>query len=326
METKKIDHFYEVQTQMHTLVQKRKHLQMKAGQKLVHCKLRGSEDIAEEFKRLVKLKSLGTYFAVREAQMQPLIATNDILPSKEAQRRIEGTEREIFALLSADNAKHEAPSSNGQGDFQLSNCLEIVNEKLLSLNSKLKTLSLVESELDEKDVYTNDGFLKRDVEMKESLQKEKQDLETKMGTLEKGVQGLTSVLEEDKMQLSEAEGKITALQSLTNSKKQDIQNADAAFRDEREQSSRLREERNRILCRALLQRKTLNVEMTEDLKIKTTESLHTKKQDIESELRERSAKLRMLKMKEADLNAEEKNLKVAGQTQQAQLEEVCQLS
>lgn len=322
MVTKKIDHFYEVQRQMHAIVEKRARLQRNAGQKLVHCKLRGNEGIAEEFKQLVKLKSLGTYYAVKEAQMQPLIANNTILPSKEVQSRIEGTEREIFSLLSADNVKSEAINYVQKSDITLSNCLELVNEKLNILNNKLQHLSLVEAELDEKDVYTNDGFLKRDVEMKENMLNEKAQLESQTSALETRVQQSTSLLEEEKMQLSAAEGKITGLKNVTSSKKEDIQIANAAYREARDQCSILREERNMILCKTLLQRKALKLEMPDDLAVKATESLHTKKEDIDKLIRERSETLKMLKLKEADLDAEEKNLEVTAQSHQAELEQV----
>ena len=322
METTKIDHFFDVQRQMQTVVQKRENFQRKAGRKLIHVKLKGHEDIANEFKRLAKLKMSGTYYEVKGAQMQSLITVDEVQPSKEVQRRIEGTEREIFGLLSAENAKSEVAGLQRLVDINMANCLNVLKERNNQLKMKLQELSKVEAEFSQSDHYTTDGFLKRDVNIRDQLVKEKQQLESKLSSLEKDVQQSSASLEESNMQLNEAESKVSTYKGAVNSKREEIQNLNNKFANARAESSSKRDERNATLCRVLLQRRALKLDLNDDLKLKATESLHTKKDDIETQLKEKSEKLKTLKLMEAELDAEEKALDATQQSTYAQLEEV----
>ena len=322
MEATKIDHFFDVQRQMHTVVQKRTNFQRKAGSKLIHVKLKGHEDIANEFKRLARLKMDGTYYAVKGAQMQSLITVDEIQPSKEVQRRIEGTEREIFGLLSAENAKSEVAGIQKLIEINMSNCLKVLKERNDQLKAKLSELSRVEAEFGKSDHYTTDGFLKRDVDTRNNLLKDKQELENKLSALEKDVQQSTASLDESNMQLSEAESKVATFKGVVNTKREEIQTRNIAFAEARALSSANRDVRNETLCRVLLQRRALKLDLNDDLKLKATQSLHSRREDIEKELKEKSEKLRTLKLKEVELDAEEKALDASQQSTQAQLEEV----
>lgn len=322
METTNVDHFYDVQRQMHSVIQKRKNFERKAGQKLIHVKLKGHEDIANEFKRLAELKARGTYYEVKGSQMQSLIKIDEVQPSKEVQRRIEGTEREIFGLLSAENAKSEVAGINKLIEINLSNCLKVLKERNDVLKTKLSELSKVEADFGENDHYTTDGFLKRDVSTRDSLSKEKQQLETKLSSLEKEVQQSTAGLEESNMLLSEAESKVVTYKGVVDTKRAEIKEQSSSFAETRAQSSANRDLRNEVLCRVLLQRKSLNLDSIDDLKLTATQSLHSRREDIEKELKEKGEKLRLLKLREAELDAEEKTLDATQQSKVAQLEEV----
>ncbi|XP_063688928.1 myosin-11-like [Bolinopsis microptera] len=321
MEATKIDHFFDVQRQMHSVVQKRANFERNAGNKLIHVKLKGHEDIANEFKRLARLKMSGTYYAVKEAQMQSLITMDEIQPSKEVQRRIEGTEREIFGLLSAENAKSEVAGVNKLIEINMSNCLKVLKERNDQLKAKLSELCKVETEFGKNDHYTGDGFLKRDVGTRDNLLAEKKQLEEKLSNLEKDVQQSTASLEESNMQLTEAESKVETYKGAVTNKRKEIQKQNYASADARAQSSANRDLRNEALCRVLLQRKALKLESKEDLRVEASHSLHSRREDIEKDLNEKSEKLRMLKLKEAELDAMEKALDESQQTKQAQLEE-----
>jgi len=322
MEATKVDHFFDVQRQMHTIVQKRANFERKAGNKLVHVKLKGHEDIANEFKRLARLKMSGTYYEVKGAQMQSLITMDEIQPSKEVQRRIEGTEREIFGLLSAENAKSEVAGIHKLIDINMSNCLKVLKERNDQLKAKLGELSKIETEFGKSDHYTTDGFLKRDVTTRDNLLKEKQQLENKLSALEKDVQQSTASLDESNTQLSEAESNVATFKGVVNTKREEIQKRNNSFAEARAQSSTNRDVRNEILCRVLLQRRALKLDLNDDPKIEATQSLHSRREDIEKELKEKSEKLKTLKLKEAELDTEEKALDVSQQSKQAQLEEV----
>jgi len=322
MDATKIDQFFDIQRQMHTVVQKRKNFQRKAGNKLIHVKLKGHEDIANEFKRLARLKMSGTYYEVKGAQMQSLITIDEVQPSKEVQRRIEGTEREIFGLLSAENAKSEVAGIQKLIEINMSNCLKVLKERNDQLKAKLSELSKVEAEFGKSGHYTTDGFLKRDVSTRDNLLQEKQQLENKLSVLEKDVQQSTASLDESNMQLNEAESNVSTFKGVVNTKREEIQKLSNAFAEARAQSSANRDIRNGTLCKVLLQRRALKLDLNDDLKLKATQSLHSKKEDIEKELKEKNEKLRILKLREAELDAEEKTLDASQQTKQAQLEEV----
>merc|ERR1712176_403947 len=322
MDATKIDQFFDIQRQMHTVVQKRKNFQRKAGNKLIHVKLKGHEDIANEFKRLARLKMSGTYYEVKGAQMQSLITIDEVQPFKEVQRRIEGTEREIFGLLSAENAKSEVAGIQKLIEINMSNCLKVLKERNDQLKAKLSELSKVEAEFGKSGHYTTDGFLKRDVSTRDNLLQEKQQLENKLSVLEKDVQQSTASLDESNMQLNEAESNVSTFKGVVNTKREEIQKLSNAFAEARAQSSANRDIRNGTLCKVLLQRRALKLDLNDDLKLKATQSLHSKKEDIEKELKEKNEKLRILKLREAELDAEEKTLDASQQTKQAQLEEV----
>lgn len=321
-EAAKLDHFYDVQRQMMAAVQKRKNYQATTGGKLVHVKLKGHEDIANEFKRLVKIKSAGTYYAVKGAQVQSLISIDQIKPSKEVQRRIEGTEREIFSLLSAENAKSQISQDYKLIDININNCMAVLKQENSKLNGQLDLLATVEADFGKSNHYTNDGFLKRDVETRDKLKKDKSVLESKLSALEKVVQQSTATLDEGNMQLNEAEAKVTTFKGVVNNKREEIQKINKSLADARAITSEERNARNDNLCKVLLQRRALNLEINDDLKLKATQSLHARKSDIEKELKGKSEKLRSLKLKESDLGAEEKAVEAARRNKEAELEQV----
>jgi len=320
-QVKKLDHFNDVKRQMNASVEKRSNLQRKVGQKLVHCKLKGHEDVSDEFKRLIKIKVQGTHYAVKEAQMQPLIAKDTVLPSKAVQTRIEGCEREIFSLLSTENDRSGAEKSDVKIDMD--NCLNVLNSRHDNLQIKLEELGRIEKDLGQQEPFTEEGFHERDVQLHDSLQKDKEELEMEFSLIERNVQQSSSGLDESKVQLREAEAKITTLQNFNASKREDIARARKSYKEARARASAQRETRNQELCRVILQRRALKKEGGEkELQLAATESLHSRKSDIEKDLQERREKLRMLKMKYGDLEKEEKCLEKAGRTNQSQLSQV----
>ena len=315
-----MDHFYDVQQQMNAAVKRRENVQRKAGMKLVHCKLKGHLDVAESFKRLIKIKSLGTYYAVKAAQMRPLIQQEIILPSKAVQRRIEGVEREIFNLISTENVKPKV-SLGDISNIDINTCLDLLNKKNTQVKAKLEDLAVEENKLEEKDNYTEEGFQKRDTETIANLESEKTALNSKLSDIEAKVSDATAKMDKSNVLLSQAEAKVTTYRRFADKKRGEIQVANKEFLITRTETAQLRQQRNEVLAKVLLQRRALK-RGDEEIGLKASESLYSRKADIEKELREKSEKLKELKKREQELAAEERALDIVEQTKMAQLENV----
>ena len=301
---KKLDFFYDVKRQMYDVINKRKNLEKKVGMKLVHCKLKGRQDIADDFKRLILMKSAGAYYATKEAQMMTLIRKEQSIPSKSVQQRVECLESEIFGLLALDS---ESILEDSFTSLTVPNCVATLQNYFDNFVIHVGQLGRLQELLAESETYTEEGFRKRDVETKVELEKNVQEKELELEESNKQLRSLEADLDEYKSQFQQEEEKVEALKEAIEDRRAILAEFKKDNNDVTKEVSGKREHRNGLICQIVAQKKALGEDF-EDQDVKTSESLHNIKTEIENEIAKKTKVLNDLKNTVEELDIEERSI------------------
>jgi len=291
-------------------------LRNKLSQKLVHLKLKGREDIARDYKRLISLKSAGVYYAVKAAQMKPLVEERELLPSKEIQKRIEDIERDIFQTLSGSAVEHTPEEFS---NFGIDDCMTALNNNYNLLQTALVEYEAVRAGLENPDEYTDEGFTKYEIEKRKQLQDVAAALKDEVSAINKKVEEIETLKGEEKVKFEQEKVKVQAKIQDIKTKREEVRKLRLSWEEKRKNVSEMRLKRNIELSALRSQKKVILMEIDglseeaaeqelQSVVIEQKKSLIDSKSDYESSLFEKNITLSDLKKEMEQLQLEEASL------------------
>ena len=293
-------------------------LRNKLSQKLIHLKLKGREDIARDYRRLVSLKSAGVYYAVKAAQMRPLVEEKELLPSKEIQKRIEDIERDIFNTLSGGAVEHTPEEFS---NFGIDDCMTALNNNYNKLQTALVEYEAVRKDLENPDEFTDEGFRTYEVAKRQQLRDVAATLKLDISVINKKVEEVQTLKSEDKAKFEQEKTKVQAKITDIKTKREEVRKLKLHWDEKRKNVSEMRLKRNVELCALRDQKKLiltqidgLSEEAAEmevaggDKGIEAKRSLMDNKSDLETNVMDKQATLSELKREMEQLQLEEAGL------------------